>query len=95
MTLQLDFSPALSSVTVPLDEWQQIAPGDHVLIENTGTLPETGRIDSKTSDGNVIWVHLDHGRGRRMFLRQDGHRVKLLAAFVSRDEKHEQQPETD
>jgi hypothetical protein len=55
----------------------RLLPGDWVTIEQSRRLKETGVVDDLSDDGRIVWVHLDHGRGRRMYLEDDGYRFSL------------------
>ncbi|MGF9660739.1 hypothetical protein AAIH25_02580 [Arthrobacter crystallopoietes] len=55
----------------------RLLPGDWVTIEHPQRLKETGVVDDITEDGRTVWVYLDRGRGRRMYLEDDGYRVSL------------------
>ncbi|GLB67204.1 hypothetical protein [Arthrobacter mangrovi] len=55
----------------------RLYPGDPVAIEHPRRVKETGVVDDVTEDGRTIWVYLDHGRGRRMYLEDDGYRFSL------------------
>lgn len=55
----------------------RLYPGDWVAVEHARRLKETGVVDDVTEDGRTIWVYLDHGRGRRMYLEDDGYRFSL------------------
>jgi hypothetical protein len=39
--------------------------------------PQMGWIDDLTEDGATMWLVQSHGRGRRMFFREDGCRVAV------------------
>jgi len=45
-----------------------------VLLENSRELV-AGRVDALSPDSSVLWLHLEHGLGRRLFLQIDGYQT--------------------
>jgi hypothetical protein len=52
-------------------DWTTLAVGDdvHILTENTVHL--SGRVDTITHEGEILWLHLSAGEGRKLFLRSE------------------------
>lgn len=44
--------------------WRTLNSGDRVAIILSGNHSRTGTIDERTTDGNTVWIILDHGVGR-------------------------------
>lgn len=53
-------------------DWTRLAPGDQVLMVEKYTPGLSGRVDAVTEDGEILWLHLSNGRGRRIYMRADG-----------------------
>lgn len=62
---------------LPLPDWREVSPGHEVSLYKKGQGHFRGRVDDFTSDGAIVWVHLEGGWGRRMFVRADGYRLTL------------------
>lgn len=46
------------------EQWNQLNPGDDVVVQREGESPHAGQIDAITDDGKIFWVQLYYGRGR-------------------------------
>jgi hypothetical protein len=55
-----------------LAPWPDIKPGEAVVIWQRAKMVASGRADIVAADRSMIWVHLDNGMGRALFLRSDG-----------------------
>lgn len=53
-------------------DWTRLSQGDLVVLENSSELVG-GRVDDISLDASVLWLHLEQGRGRRLFLQADGY----------------------
>lgn len=53
-------------------DWTRLVSGDCVVIVENDAAELFGRVDAATDDGLILWVHLEAGAGRRLFLRADG-----------------------
>lgn len=61
----------------PLLIWTALAPGDAVSLHVEGTGDCVGTVESKTSDGLVIWIRCDLNE-RRLFHFHDCLSVRVL-----------------
>lgn len=52
-------------------DWSTLAPKEEVLVVANGARELSGHIDAVTSDGAVMWLHLDASAGRRLFARSE------------------------
>lgn len=52
--------------------WGDLAGGDRVEVVRPGLPVESGVVDQVMSDGSVVWLWMDDGRGRTMLLAGDG-----------------------
>jgi hypothetical protein len=59
----------------PIPNWSTLSRTDEVEIHNHGQVVASGRIDMLAMDGSVLWLQLDDGQGRALFLHSDGLRV--------------------
>jgi hypothetical protein len=55
-----------------LGRWGDLAGGDRVEVVRAGLPVESGVVDQVMSDGSVVWLWMDDGRGRTMLLAGDG-----------------------
>ena len=69
------------SKTVVVNDWRSLIYGDYVTVRQDGADVGAGWVDQVTDDGSIVWLHLVHGGGRRMYLRAD--RCALTAEIVS------------
>lgn len=51
-------------------DWTILAPGEQVLLVDDNATELSGRVDTVTEDGSILWLHLD-GVGRRLFIHTD------------------------
>jgi hypothetical protein len=56
----------------PVANWATLSPADQVEIRRNGRPVASGCIDMRALDGSVIWLIQDGGRGRALFLHDDG-----------------------
>ncbi|MFE4836463.1 hypothetical protein ACFRAU_17500 [Arthrobacter sp. NPDC056691] len=56
----------------PVTNWATLSPADEVEIRRNGCAVAAGCIDMRAPDGSVIWLIQDGGRGRALFLQNDG-----------------------
>lgn len=56
--------------------WDEVQVGDIVQLVDSARTKYIGRVDARTPDGNIIWVH-DPVGGRRLFHIQDGYTLGL------------------
>lgn len=54
----------------PLAIWTGLAPGDVVSIQGLDTKDHIGTIESKTSDGLIIWIRDDLNERKLFHFRQ-------------------------
>ena len=52
-------------------DWAMLAPGEWVLLVGKDSAELSGRVDTVTEDGLILWLHLKNGAGRRLFTRTD------------------------
>jgi hypothetical protein len=52
-------------------DWAMLTPGEQVFLVNNDEAELSGRVDTVTEDGSVLWLHLADGAGRRLFTRTD------------------------
>lgn len=52
--------------------WGDLVGGDRVEVVRVGFPVESGVVDQVMSDGSVVWLWMDDGRGRTMLLAGDG-----------------------
>jgi len=56
----------------PVANWATLSSADEVEIRRNGRAVAAGCIDMRAPDGSVIWLIQDGGRGRALFLQNDG-----------------------
>ena len=56
----------------PVANWATLSPAEEVEIRRNGRTVAAGCVDMRASDGSVIWLIQDGGRGRALFLQGDG-----------------------
>lgn len=61
----------------PLVIWTGLSPGDVVSIRGLGIQDGVGRVESKTSDGLIIWIRDDLNE-RRLFHFRECQSVRIL-----------------
>jgi hypothetical protein len=66
-----------NTTTTIVTDWTKLIPGDFVTVLDLNATPQMGWIDDLTEDGATMWLVQSHGRGRRMFFREDGCRVAV------------------
>jgi hypothetical protein len=66
-----------NTTTTIVRDWTKLIPGDFVTVLDLNAAPQMGWIDDLTEDGATMWLVQSHGRGRRMFFREDGCRVAV------------------
>jgi hypothetical protein len=54
------------------DDWARLSRGDLVILENSRELV-AGCVDAISLDASVLWLQLEQGRGRRLFLQTEGY----------------------
>ncbi|CAH0192430.1 MULTISPECIES: hypothetical protein [unclassified Arthrobacter] len=59
----------------PISNWYKLSRYDYVEIYRQGEIIAQGNIDMLALDGSVLWLHQDEGKGRLMFLQDEGLRV--------------------
>lgn len=52
-------------------DWIQLASGEQVLMVENDMPGISGCVDTVTEDGQILWLHLSNGGGRRLFIRLD------------------------
>lgn len=52
--------------------WDAVEPGDSVDLKRNGRTVYSGVVDTRTDDGDVVWVTAPAG-GRRLFHIADGY----------------------
>ncbi len=60
----------------PIANWCRLSKGDTVDIFGTHGALASGQIDMLSCDGSMLWIIEDEGRGRTLFLYDDGVRVR-------------------
>ncbi len=58
-----------------ISDWTQVGPGEEVLITTADAEVFVGSVDRLTEDGEILWLHLSNGGGRRLFVRGEGDQV--------------------
>ena len=66
-------------------QWDDVQIGDRVRLRRNGYLEHTGRVDSRTPDGAVVWV-TSEGGSRKLFHIADGYHLTAVAAEGTPDE---------
>lgn len=56
-------------------DWTKLAKGEDVLIFAEDGLELSGRVDAVTRKGEILWLHLSSGAGRKLFIRSEGAEV--------------------
>jgi hypothetical protein len=56
-------------------DWTTLEPGQLVVVLEEYAREMRGRVDTVTEDGDVLWLHLEGGGGRKLFTRAGGDRV--------------------
>jgi hypothetical protein len=64
-------------------DWTTLTPGEEVYIVEDDGLESCGRVDAVTGDGSILWLYMNDGAGRRLFMRSDGGLVWLVPANPS------------
>lgn len=57
--------------TSPLDNWQELLPGDHVHVLGETGMVQRAQVDILSTDGSVIWLRMDGIGHRSCHLRTD------------------------
>jgi len=50
-------------------DWATLAAGEQVILVDNDETEFSGRVDTVTEDGSILWLHLADGAGRRLFTR--------------------------
>lgn len=61
----------------PVDDWTQLQDRQ-VEIYQRGSVLDSGRVETVTDNGSILWLAQDGAATRRLILSQDGVHVKLL-----------------
>ncbi|MBX7443378.1 MULTISPECIES: hypothetical protein [unclassified Arthrobacter] len=61
----------------PISIWTSLAPGDVVAFQGTDTQDYVGTVETKTSDGLIIWIR-DELNGRKLFHFRECQSVRVL-----------------
>lgn len=61
-------------------DWDSFTRGDEVEVLDGTLVIACGIVDDFTADGQILWLRLSYGGGRRIFARKDGWRVRLPPA---------------
>ncbi|HKU35632.1 MAG TPA: hypothetical protein VJP90_08800 [Paenarthrobacter sp.] len=59
------------------------SPGDDVFLVMDGAELSSGVVDAVTEDGEMLWLHLGGGAGRRLYIRSEGEDVWRVDAAGS------------
>lgn len=51
--------------------WEDVQVGDPVVLTRNGHIEYSGKVDTRTTDGETVWVRTPVG-GRRLFHVSDG-----------------------
>ncbi|MFM9273573.1 hypothetical protein [Pseudarthrobacter sp. NKDBFgelt] len=51
--------------------WNDLRPGDTVLLVGTSKERVSGTVDAVTTDGDIMWILQDDGAGRKLFHHSD------------------------
>lgn len=76
---------ALSEDTVFVRDWTTLEPGQLVIVLEEDAREMRGRVDTVSEDGDVLWLHLEGGMGRRLFTGTGGDRVWRVSDDVLPD----------
>lgn len=60
----------------PIANWCKLSKDDRVDIYNARGSRTTGRIDMVAGDGSILWIIQDEGRGRALFVHEDGVKIR-------------------
>lgn len=52
-------------------DWTTLLTGEEVHILSENAVQLSGRVDTVTQDGEILWLHLSAGAGRKLFLRAE------------------------
>lgn len=55
----------------PMVDWSGLVKGVSITVTTAAGEKFVGVVDQVTSDGLVLWVHLERGQGRRLFVFND------------------------
>lgn len=58
-----------------VSDWDSLNSGDEIIVLDQATGFFFGTVDALTDDRSIMWVQLDNGLGRRLFMRLDGCKV--------------------
>lgn len=61
----------------PISIWTSLAPGDVVSLQGTDTQNYVGTVETKTSDGLIIWIR-DELNERRLFHFRDCQSLRVI-----------------
>lgn len=56
----------------PVASWSKLSSGDSIAVYRGQEFITSGRIDMLAEDGSILWIIQDQGRGRWLFLNEDG-----------------------
>lgn len=57
--------------------WQELLPGDVVVLVGSGQDRFSGIVDAVSDDGSLLWILQDGGAGRRLFHQPDGYKTLI------------------
>lgn len=58
-----------------VSDWDSLNGGDEIIVFDQTTGIFSGCIDALTEDREIMWLQLDSGRGRKLFMQLDGCKV--------------------
>jgi hypothetical protein len=51
--------------------WSDLRPGDTVVLVGSSNERVSGTVDAVTTEGDMMWILLDNGAGRKLFHNSD------------------------
>ncbi|BAS18339.1 hypothetical protein AHiyo8_pI66430 (plasmid) [Arthrobacter sp. Hiyo8] len=58
--------------------WQELMPGDTVLLIGHDQQRNTGTVDTASADGSFLWIMHSNGNERRLFIKDEVSRTVLV-----------------
>lgn len=66
----------VTPMTFEIFDWKSLTRGEEVGVLDNALVISRGVVDDFRLDRRIPWLHLTHGRGRRMFHQEDGWQVR-------------------
>ncbi|WP_144406386.1 hypothetical protein [Arthrobacter sp. SPG23] len=65
-------SPAMTPPLEPTPNWTRLSRKDEIELHKDGKIVASGTVDMMALNGSLLWLLQDGGKGRALFLHDDG-----------------------